>query len=234
MAQVTKLSGSSAVVKSRGFVRDTNLDFSDDGNRFLGYMWEEKVPLTQCCGGGKTYLSVRSDYLQSDFGIPYNFWQQYEASKLGEEYNGTSEKIDLDNLVSICEAIYEGIQKAKKDFENIEVDPTNVIPRLEGEIKTTESTLNRNLNWFEVNLSTLGIEEAYNTYNKLKRTYLLDVELLKDLKEGKVSKYNLYGMACCKSNHSIGKSIYYAKLLNGLIDQKSYSMYYLEKKGSMQ
>lgn len=233
MAQVAKLSGSMAVVKSRGFVRDTSLDFSDDGNRFQGYMWEGKVPLTQCCSGGETFLSVRDDYMQSAAEIPYDFWHQYKASKLGDEYNGTDQKIDLDNLVIICKSIYEDIQKAKKDFEAVKVDPTNTIYRLEAEIKATEETLNRNLNWFEMNLSDSGIKEAYSKYNNLKKAYVSDMELLKKLKDGKVRKYDLYNMAGYGADCKIGRSSYYAKCLSELIDQEDYSWYYIEKKDSM-
>ena len=91
-----------------------DLDFKDDGNRFTGWMWNDSVPLTQCYSGGEVYLSVRDDYMRSNAGIPYHFWEKYEESKLGDKYNGTSEKIDLDELADICRKIDAGIKKAKE------------------------------------------------------------------------------------------------------------------------
>ena len=98
MAQVAKLSVNSSSVSSHGFTRCPDLDFKDDGNRFTGWMWNDAVPLTQCVSGGETFLSVRDDYMRSNAGLPYHFWEKYEESKLGDKYNGTSEKIDLDEL----------------------------------------------------------------------------------------------------------------------------------------
>ena len=231
MAQVAKLSANSSSVGSHGFTRCPDLDFRDDGNRFTGWMWNDAVPLTQCVSGGEVYLSVRDDYMRSKAGIPYQFWGKYEESKLGDKYNGTSEKIDLDELADICRKIDAGIKKAKEDFDATAYpDLSNRIQRYMEGIEKAEALLSRNINWFEINLNSSGIKEAYETYNKLKKVLNKDREEVHEMAEGTIPKTRAYDLSL-RSDEPLCE--YYENSLNELIDQKSYSFYYEVKAPTM-
>ena len=231
MAQVAKLSVNSSSVSSHGFTRCPDLDFKDDGNRFTGWMWNDAVPLTQCVSGGETFLSVRDDYMRSNAGIPYHFWEKYEESKLGDKYNGTSEKIDLDELADICRKIDAGIKKAKEDFEATAYpDLSNRIQRYMVGIERAEALLNRNINWFEMNLNSSGIKEAYKLYSRLKEVLEKDRDEVHGMAEGTIPKASAYSLSCYNDE---ARCEYYVNQLNELIDQKSYSWYYEVKAPTM-
>ena len=231
MAQVAKLSVNSSSVISHGFTRCPDLDFKDDGNRFTGWMWNGTVPLTQCVSDGKTFLSVRDDYMRSNADIPYHFWEKYEESKLGDKYNGTTEKIDLDELADICRKIDAGIKKAKEDFETVAYpDLSNRIQRYVVGIKRAEALLNRNINWFGMNLNSSGIKEAYKTYSRLKEVLEKDREEVHEMADKTISKASAYSLACYNNE---ARCEYYVNQLNELIDQKSYSWYYEVKAPTM-
>lgn len=231
MAKVAKLSVNLSSVSSHGFTRCLALDFKDDGNRFTGWMWNDTVPLTQCYSGGEVYLSVRDDYMRSNAGIPYHFWEKYEESKLGDRYNGTPEKIDLDELVDICRKIDAGIKKAKEDFDAIAYpDLSNRIQRYISGIEKAEALLSRNINWFEVNLNSSGIKEAYETYSKLKKALKEDQLEVDEMVNKTIPKARAYDLSVR------GDEVYceyYANKLNELIDQKGYSWHYEVKAPTM-
>ena len=70
----------------------------------------------------------------------------------------------LDELADICRKIDAGIKKAKEDFEATAYpDLSNRIQRYMEGIKKAEALLSRNINWFEMNLKSSGIKEAYET-----------------------------------------------------------------------
>ena len=231
MVQVAKLSVNSSSVSSHGFTRCPDLDFKDDGNRFTGWMWNGTVPLTQCYSGGEVYLSVRDDYMRSNAGIPYHFWEKYEESKLGDKYNGTSEKIDLDELADICRRIDAGIKKAKEDFDAAAYpDLSNRIQKYMAGIERAEALLNRNINWFEMNLNSSGIKEAYKLYSRLKEVLEKDRDEVHGMAEGTIPKASAYSLSCYNDE---ARCEYYVNQLNELIDQKSYSFYYEVKAPTM-
>lgn len=231
MAQVTKLSVNLSSVGSHGFTRCLDLDFKDDGNRFTGWMWNNTVPLTQCYSGGEVYLSVRDDYMRSNAGIPYHFWEKYEESKIGDKYNGTSEKIDLDELADICRKIDAGIKKAKEDFEAAAYpDLSNRIQRYMEGIEKAEALLSRNINWFEINLNSSGIKEAYETYSRLKKALKEDRDEVHEMAEGTISKARAYDLSLRSDEPPCE---YYTNKLNELIDQKGYRWHYEVKAPTM-
>lgn len=231
MVQVAKLSVNSSSVKSHGFTRCLDLDFKDDGNRFTGWMWNDAVPLTQCVSGGETFLSVRDDYMRRKAGLPYHFWEKYEESKLGDKYNGTSEKIDLDELVDICRKIDAGIKKAKEDFDAIAYpDLSNRIQRYIAGIEKADALLSRNINWFEINLNSSGIEEAYETYRRLKKALKEDRDEVHEMAEGTIPKVRAYDLSV-RSDGAYCEHC--ANELNELIDQRGYSWYYEVKAPTM-
>lgn len=231
MAQVAKLSVGSSSVKSRGFTRCQDLDFSDDGNRFTGWMWCDVVPLTQHVSGGEVFLSVRDDYMRSSANIPYHFWENYEESKLGDEYNGVCEKIDVDELANICRRIQDGIKRAKADFEaEAYPDLSNRIQRFVAGTEKAKDVLSRNLNWFEINLSFSGIKKAHETYNNLKKALKKDQDEINGMINKTIPKERAFNLAAYNDEASCE---YYANKLNELIDQKDYSWYYEVTSSSM-
>ena len=231
MAQVAKLSVNSSSVISHGFTRCPDLDFKDGGNRFTGWMWNGTVPLTQCVSGGKTFLSIRDDYMRSKADIPYQFWEKYEESKLGDKYNGTSEKIDLDELADTCSKIDAGIKKAKEDFDAVAYpDLSNRIQRYMVGIERADALLNRSINWFEMNLNSSGIKEAYKIYSRLKEVLEKDRDEVHGMAEGTIPKASAYSLSCYNDE---ARCEYYVNQLNELIDQKSYSFYYEVKAPTM-
>ena len=224
MAQVAKLSTNSSSVGSHGFIRCLDLDFKDDGNRFTGWMWNDTVPLTQCVAVGETFLSVRDDYMRSRANIPYHFWEKYEESKLGDKYNGTSEKIDLDELADICRKIDAGIKKAKEDFEATAYpDLSNRIQRYMVGIEKAKTLLNRNINWFEINLNSSGIKEAYEAYSDLKKALIKDQLEVDEMVNKTIPKARAYDLSIRNDG---AYCEYHANKLNELIDQKGYRWYY--------
>ena len=231
MAQVAKLSVNSSSVGSHGFTRCPDLDFKDDGNRFTGWMWNGTVPLTQCYSDGEVYLSVRDDDMRSKADIPYHFWEKYEESKLGDKYNGTTEKVDLDELADICRRIDAGIKKAKEDFDAVAYpDLSNRIQRCMEEIEKAEALLNRNLNWFEMNLNSSGIKEAYKLYSRLKEALKWDRDEVHGMADKTIPKVRAYDLSFFEGE---AHCEYYVNQLNELIDQKSYSWYYEVKAPTM-
>ena len=231
MAQVAKLSVNSSSVGSHGFTRCPDLDFKNDGNRFTGWMWNDTVPLTQCVSGGRTFLSISDDYMRSKADIPYHFWEKYEESKLGDKYNGTTEKIDLDELADICRKIDAGIKKAKEDFDDVAYpDLSNRIQRYMVGIEKAEALLNRNLNWFEMNLNSSGIKEAYETYSRLKKALKEDRDEVHGMADKSIPKARAYDLSVRSDK---AHCEYYVNQLNELIDQKSYSWYYEVKAPTM-
>lgn len=230
MAQVAKLTTGSSSVKSRGFTRCQDLDFSDDGNRFTGWMWCDVVPLTQCVSGGEVFLSVRDDYMRG-LKLPYHFWSKYEESKLGDEFNGTNEKIDLDELANICRKIRDGIERAKADFEaEAYPDLSNRIQRFVAGTEKAKDVLSRNLNWFEMNLNSSGIKKAHETYNDLKKALKKDQDEINGMINKTIPKERAFDLAAYNDG---AYCEYYANELNELIDQKDYSWYYEVKSSSM-
>lgn len=224
MARVAKLSVNLISVGSHGFTRCLGLDFKDDGNRFTGWMWNDTVPLTQCYSGGEVYLSVRDDYMRSNAGIPYHFWEKYEESKLGDRYNGTSEKIDLDELADICRKIDAGIKKAKEDFEATAYpDLSNRIQRYISGIEKADALLSRNINWFEINLNSSGIKKAYEVYSGLKKALIKDQLEVDGMVNKTIPKARAYDLSIRSDG---ARCEYYVNELNELIDQKYYRFCY--------
>ena len=169
--------------------------------------------------------------MRSKVGIPYHFWKKYEESKLGDKYNGTSGKIDLDELADICRKIDAGIKKAKEDFEAVAYpDLSNRIQRYMEGIEKADTLLSRNINWFEMNLNSSGIKEAYEAYSKLKKALKEDQLEVDGMVNKTIPKARAYDLSV-RSDEAHCE--YYANKLNELIDQKSYSWYYEVKAPTM-
>lgn len=232
MVEVVKLNAKQKVVAEKGFSRATGYDFNDDGNNFNGWVWNGVLPLTQHYSDGNLYLCVRADYLFGVLGIPYDFYSNYINHDKVYKYNGTTSKVDLDDLASICEETWASVQKAKEDFANLEFpDLSDKSAKLEADICEAEDLIKRNINYFELNLSDSGIKEAYRLYRNIKDYLAKDYKTLEDIKnqtlpmnEAVILKYREKYEARCA---------YSVSLLKDLIEERSYDWYYVEKKSSM-
>lgn len=76
-------------------------DFTDDGNRFRGFIYKD-MPLTQCRADGDCYLSIRIDYLENDF--TFDEWKEAGGLALEDKFNGVTE-FDIEDLISTLEAV---------------------------------------------------------------------------------------------------------------------------------
>ena len=90
-------------------------DFTDDGNRFRGFIYKG-MPMTQCRANGECYLAIRVDYLENNF--TFKEWMETEEYKLEDEFNGVSE-FDIEKLIENLERI---IAKVNEMNSNALVD----------------------------------------------------------------------------------------------------------------
>ena len=227
---IKQLTANSKAMAQFGITREPKYDFEDDGNHFKGYVWQGKLPITQLYSDGSLYLSIRDDYVYSG-KIPYEFWKKYPEAKLGDEYNGTTEQVDLVRFAGTCEVIWNGIQKAIKDFEATEIDGTAVVNRIKEELLPAEKLLHQNINWFDCNLSESGIKEAYRQFKSLKQSVERDHKTIQEIESGEYSKSRLYDLTTTTGD--VSHSAYYVRELQELIDQKDYGWYYEVKTDSM-
>lgn len=232
MVEVVKLNAKQKVVAEKGFSRATKYDFSDDGNNFNGWMWKDKLPLTQHYSDGNVYLCVRADYLFGTPRIPYSFYSNYIDFDKVYKYNGTSNKLDLDDLASICEETWAAVEKAKEDFANLKFpDLSDKAAKLEMDICEAEDLIKRNINWFEMNLSESGIKRAYEIYNNIKKYLVNDYATLEAIKNQTLPMYEAVDLKGREKYEA--HCAYLVSLLKELIEEKSYDWYYVEKKPSM-
>lgn len=76
-------------------------DFTDDGNRFRGFIYKG-MPMTQCYADGECFLTIRIDYLKNNF--TWNEWRQTEEYQLEDEFNGV-EEFEMEKLIENLEKI---------------------------------------------------------------------------------------------------------------------------------
>lgn len=136
----------------RGFVRRKDLDFSDDGNRFIGFEYDG-MPITYLKADGMYYCSVRVDYLTNSFS--YKKWMKVEEYKLAGEFNGCS-SIDADKLVENIKAIKIAVDKlnaqVKEEAENVDIDRLSKIAAKEADyVEQIVEEFKIDFDWFNAN-----------------------------------------------------------------------------------
>lgn len=95
--------------KKYGITRAPELDFSDDGARFSGYMCNG-VPITYLKDNGMVFLDIRVDYLK---GLNYDEYSKLPSYKETDSYNGVDEdQVDLADVVDICNRIKAEYEEA--------------------------------------------------------------------------------------------------------------------------
>lgn len=138
-----------ANIRNTGIELSPEHDFTDDGNRFRGFIYKG-MPMTQCRADGECYLTIRVDYLSNEF--TWNEWRVTEEYKLEDEFNGVSE-FDLDKLIENLERIIAKRDEMNAAVKNEEVDMTEVIAKADAELKELASfieTVKTSLKWWNL------------------------------------------------------------------------------------
>lgn len=154
-----------ANIKNTGIELSPEHDFTDDGNRFRGFIYKG-MPMTQCRSEGTCYLAIRVDYLRNNF--TFKEWMKTEEYKLEDEFNGVSQ-FDLDKLIENLEKIITKVDEMNAAAKAEELNMDLVKEALENEIKYAESVIaefKTNFKWYEAN--------EYNLKNLVR--YLKDEE----------------------------------------------------------
>lgn len=115
-----------------------DLDFTDDGSRFRGFSYKG-MPMTQCKYQGTIYLSIRVDYLKTNF--TYEEWFQTEEWRMCDKFNGVSE-IDTEDLIATLERIIAKVDEMNEAAAAEEIDLTEVVKKINDEIEYAESIIN--------------------------------------------------------------------------------------------
>lgn len=132
-----------------GFVRAPELDFSDDGNRFIGFMYKG-LPLTQHRNSEYgTFLSFRVDYIAHKKGFTYDDYSNTDWYHLCDKYNGVEELPEIEEIIKDLEVVLAGIKELEEKVKNEVPDYSKVIERAKFEKKLAEETLDNFLSKFE-------------------------------------------------------------------------------------
>jgi hypothetical protein len=139
-----------ANIKNTGIELAPQHDFTDDGNRFRGFIYKG-MPMTQCRADGECYLAIRVDYLDNEFTSKE--WMKTEEFALEDEFNGVSQ-FDLDKLIENLEKIIAKVNEmnAAAKAEELNMDP--VREALEDEIEYAESVVaefKTKFKWYDAN-----------------------------------------------------------------------------------
>lgn len=119
-------------IRGTGIEVAPQYDFTDDGNRFRGFIYKG-MPMTQCRADGICYLTIRTDELDNRFTLKE--WMATEEFALEDEFNGVSE-FDLDKLIQNLEAVIAKVNELNANAE--EVDVTAIVAKANEEIESAE------------------------------------------------------------------------------------------------
>lgn len=94
-------------LKSAGLKRCQEMDFSDDGVKFFGYMFNDIVPVTYAKHFGMFFISIRYDYID---GLDYSIYKEMPGYFKSDDFNGV-EDLDVNDLRHILEYCYVEIEE---------------------------------------------------------------------------------------------------------------------------
>lgn len=199
--------------KKYGIERSPEYDFSDDGNRFRGYICNG-VPISYLKDDGEVYLYIQVGDLG---GLNYEEYSKLPSYEDCDKYNGVSESnVDLADVAEICKRIkaeYDEaignikdisdddykvytdkyLEKAKKEFEEAKqviknLEPEDLLNASEGDIKQIKRDLeyikDRMNKWqWENKSKTSQTNRRYELGNDSKEEYEKVNYYLDNLKE---------------------------------------------------
>ena len=144
--------------------QQNNSDFGDDGSNFKAWLYKGKLKFTVLNSREYgMYVSVDFNSL-SKKAVPYDFYSEYPAYKLCDEFNGGCAEMDLDKFVENCEKILKDAEQMVRDWEAAAFNPDDlkaVKTALTNEIaKHSEilETVKKDLQWW--NLNEWNVKEA--------------------------------------------------------------------------
>lgn len=121
--------------KSIDIARAEDLDFTDDGNTFRGFLYKGILPLAQCHSriSKQTYLTVQIHNMENN-NFTYLEWHGTEEAMLCDEFNGVSQ-IDLDKLKANLEAILSKVNEMNETASVDEAELENAVANLNAYIR---------------------------------------------------------------------------------------------------
>lgn len=182
-----------ANIKNTGIELAPQHDFTDDGNRFRGFIYKG-MPMTQCRADGECYLTIRVDYLDNDFD--YKEWMKTEEFVLEDEFNGVSQ-FDLDKLIENLEKIIAKVNEMNAAAKNEELDMTPVKEALKTEIEYAESVVNEfksNFKWYDADGYKLRSLVDYLKSEEKEIAHAKDLLKNADTLEKKIQRHMLIGL----------------------------------------
>lgn len=184
-----------------GFKRVPKYDFSDDGSRFTAWVYKG-IPMTQCRGGGNTYLCLRTDYISSfkkdglsdlEFHLPWQFWYDNKGKDVEDVFNGVPE-FDLDQLLKNVDILIEQIKTVTEKFNNLnEIDFFPIEERCWEESKVLKEFLESARTEFQwMSASDYDTKRFKDYWKSLKNYADRAHNRAFAYRLGEVSKYDLY------------------------------------------
>lgn len=181
-----------ANIKNTGIELSPEHDFTDDGNRFRGFIYKG-MPMTQCRADGTCYLTIRVDYLDNDFD--FKEWMKTAEYQLEDEFNGVSE-FDMDKLVENLEKIIAKVNEMNAAAKSETLDMTPVKEALKTEIEYAESVVNEfktNFKWYEADGYKLRSLVDYLKSEEKEIAHAKDLLENADTLEKKIQRHMLIG-----------------------------------------
>jgi hypothetical protein len=106
-----------------GFIRRPEDDFSDDGNRFRGYVYKTdkgEMPVTYLKSNGQVYLSAALHHKDE---LSYNEYKNLPSYRDEDKYNGVPEdEVDLADFAEICKRLISEYAEAVVAVEAVPLD----------------------------------------------------------------------------------------------------------------
>lgn len=103
-----------------GFVRRPEDDFSDDGNRFRGYVYKNdkgEMPLTYLKADGEVYAAIALHHLND---LSYDEYKNLPSYRDADKYNGVPEdSVDVADLAKIAERLIDEYNEAKSKLDRV-------------------------------------------------------------------------------------------------------------------
>ena len=215
------------VTKVPHFRRATELDFSDDGTRFQGFVYK-RLPITQARSCGLTFLSVRIDYLSEDTELRFiGTYEDYSKApwyKLCDKYNGVAELPEMEDLVKDFETILAGVKELNKKLENEEVDTKPILHRLNEELKLSQSAYDNfksKFDLFDPRYSDYEVRNIRDYMKSLKQMAKNAADYYKKVEDNLLTKQELRRLAV-QANHSYiftDDDCFYIKQLNEYLEK---------------
>ena len=192
-----------ANIRNTGIELAPEHDFTDDGNKFRGFIYKG-MPITQCRSDGECYLSIRVDYLDNQF--TYKEWMETNEYHLTRKFNGVFQ-FDLDELIANLDTVIAKVNEMNEAAKAEVIDMTKVIAKADQEIKdlnTFIETVRTSLKWWT--LSEYQLKNARECINKLmltlERSRNIDFDSLdRHNKKTKVESLNKYGYVIIDLEH---------------------------------